>query len=429
MDSPFIFTPKSGKRNAEVWHTSCYLMGAVARPLPVFLFLFLNSSGLFAQMVIDPAGMPAAFRSFKMPEGGGRLQCHIQPVRPTLNLGFRFQTGYRIELPLKQFGGESRKIGIVLRVTPQKSEREPVWLASKIRLPAAPDKKAVADWSGGYIVGEGEYRVDMLIADDHDKVCMSNWTMHARMSETVRSAVPGLPSGAVDDFSLRSSRKPSKIEDEHPHKIAILLHAASVVPFRQRIRDYDRMLLISALSSLSERLPGKIRLTLFSMDQQKELFHTDELSRKSFSQTIDTLNQLELGTVDYSTLINRTGHLNLLSRLLRREASGGGAGEDTPPDALIILGPFAHAMDKVPAEALPRAEGAPPVYYIQLRPWRIARNLGTDTLMHATKALGGKTKVVYSPEDFADAIREIERLVENRMTAASPRQVHGSSGN
>lgn len=425
MDSPSIFTPESGKRNVPVRQTSCYPMGAVYRSLPVILFLLVvTSSGLFAQMVVDPAGIPAAFRSFQTPEGGGHLRCHIQPVRPTLNLGFRFQTGYKIELPLRQFGGESRKVGVVLRVTPQKSEREPVWLASKVRLPAAPDKKAMAEWSGGYIVGEGEYRVDALVADDHDNVCTTGWTMHARMSETVRSAVPGLPSGAIDDFSLRSSRRPSKIEDEHPHKIAILLHASSVVPFRQRIRDYDRMLLISALSSLSERLPGRIRLTLFSMDQQKELFHTDELSRNSFSQTIDTLNQLELGTVDYSTLINRTGHLNLLSRLLRREASGGGAGGDTPPDALIILGPFAHAMDKVPAEALPTAEGAPPVYYIQLRPWRTGRNLGSDTLMHATRALGGKTKVVYSPDDFADAIREIERLVETRVTAASPTQVH-----
>jgi len=109
-------------------------------------------------------------------------------------------------------------------------------------------------------------------------------------------------------------------------------------PFRSRMRDSDKMLLISALSSLAERLPGQIRVSLFSMDKQKELFHTSELSRQTFEQTIDKLNELELGTVDYSTLVNRTGHIALLTNLQPRVAEGRCARCDYFPRTVRTLG-------------------------------------------------------------------------------------------
>src|SRR3954469_25595734 len=127
-------------------------MGAVRSLLP---FLFVFSAVSHAQMVVDPDTLPANFRSFSSRAGTERLQCRIQPVRANLNLGFRFQTGYQIEVPMKQYAGQSHALSMVLKVTPQNSERDPVWLATKIRLPAVPEKKAIAEFSGGYIVGEG----------------------------------------------------------------------------------------------------------------------------------------------------------------------------------------------------------------------------------------------------------------------------------
>lgn len=309
---------------------------------------------------------------------------------------------------MRQYDGAGHWWSTVLRVTPEGSEREPAWLMSRIRVPTVPDKKAVAEFSGGYIVGEGGYRVDMLLVDDRDRACTASWSIRAKMSSKVRQVRPGIPPGAVDDLAMRRWRVPRASADDRKYNVAVLLHASAAVPNRVRLRDYDRMLLLSALASLAERLPANLRLSVFSMDRQKEIYHTPELSRESFGQAMEALDDLELGTVDYATLQNKTGHLDLLSELLRRETSG-----DNPPDAVIVLGPVAHSFSRMPAEALPAPKPDRPVYYVQLRPWRLLAGVGADTISHAVKSLGGKTRQVYSPEDFAQAISELERLLES----------------
>jgi hypothetical protein len=126
------------------------------------------------------------------------------------------------------------------------------------------------------------------------------------------------------------------------------------------------------------------------------------LSADSFGQAADVLNDLELGTVDYSVLANPSGHLDLLSRVLRREAGA-------RPDAVVFLGPLGHTEQRVSAEALPR--GNVPVYNVQLRPWRMRIPVGQDTISKVAGQLGGKTRLVYSAEDFAGAIQDIEKLL------------------
>ena len=165
------------------------------------------------------------------------------------------------------------------------------------------------------------------------------------------------------------------------------------------------MLLLSALSSMVERLPVRnVRLTVFSMDKQQEVYHTPDLSMDSFREAMDRLNRLELGTVDYSTLTNRRGHVDLVSELLDREIA-------TKPDAVIFLGPVARWTERLVGEELPVQPKAVPTYYVQLRPFRMAHGLQPDTLSRTVRQLGGKTKEVYSPEDFAEAIQALEQLL------------------
>jgi hypothetical protein len=374
----------------------------------VLLFLAMTSSAL-AQSVVNPARLPDRWKSFEKPEKDARIRCRVNSIRPQLNFGFRFQTGYSVEVPMKQYSGAAHKWAVVVRVTPQAKEREPVWLLSQLRVPEVPDTKATAAVSGSYLVGEGEYRVDLLLVDEQNRACTDGWRIRAKMNNTVRDVRPGLAPGVVDDISLRRWRRmlPTEGVDEGRYNVAILLHASAMFPGRVRLRGYDRALLLSALTSMVERLPVRnVRLTVFSLDKQEEIYHTPDLTAGTFRQAMAALNRVELGIVDYDTLQKRKGHVDLMSDLLDRELSA-----KDPPHALIFLGPVGHYGDRVEDEALRERLGSRPIYYVQLRPFSMVGGLQPDTINRTVRHLGGKTKLVYSPEDFAEAIQELERLL------------------
>ena len=377
---------------------------AFTRAILIFVAVW-NAS---AQRVADPARIPERWKSFER-GAGSKLTCRVHPIQPRLNLGFRFQTGYSIEVPMRQYSGAGHWWSVIFRVTPEAKERDPVWFVSRRRIPVGAGQKGLAEFGGAYLVGEGRYKVDMLLVDDSDRVCATGWKMRAKLNDQVRNARPGMSPGAVDDMSLRRSGHFPSMRDgvESGANVSILMHVAATLPNRVRLQSYDRMVLMSALGSILERLPARnVRLTVFNLDQQKELYRTAELSSTSFHEAIEALNGLELGTVDYGTLRNRTGHVDLVSELLNRELAA-----DNRPDLIIFLGPLAHWTGRVSDEELPSGN-LPPLYNIQLRPWRfLPSGLQADTIESTVRKLGGRTKQVYSPQDFAEAIQEVERLL------------------
>jgi hypothetical protein len=268
-------------------------------------------------------------------------------------------------------------------------------------------------------VGEGKYNVEMLLVDGQKRRCIADWSVKAKASKEVREVGAGLPPGAIDDISLRKwGRSPLDLNAqtaEKGHDISILMHVSSLSPRRYgTLRSYDRILLLNALVSMLDRLPLRnVRLTLFSLEQHAEVYHTDKLSPETFAQAVDALESVELGTVDYSVYQNRKGHLDLFSELLNRELA-----ETENTDAVIILGPRAPQGDRVPSEDLPPKAGAPPVYYAELRPWRRVYAILPDTITRTVKRLGGRTKEIYTPQDFAEAIRDMERLLQQQMSHA-----------
>ncbi len=383
------------------------------------LLSFLAVLSMPAQTVANPDRIPERWKSFERDPSSAKLKCRVHPVQPRLNLGFRFQTGYSIEIPMEQYSGTGHWWSVIFRVTPESKEIDPVWFVSRRRIPPTNGQKAVAEFGGAYLIGEGQYKVDMLLVDDSDRVCSTGWKMRAKLNSDVRNARPGLPPGAVDDLSLRRSRyHPAReLGEDARYKVSILMHAASTMPNRVRLQSYDRMLLISALSSLLERLPVRsVGLTIFNLDQQKELYRTSEVSGSSFQDAIEAVNGLELGTVDYGTLQNRTGHIDLVSDLLHRELTTGDR-----PDLVIFLGPLGHWTGRISDEQLPSGN-LPPIYNIQLRPWRyLPSALLPDLIERTVRRMGGRTKQVYSPEDFAESIQDIERLLNRSGAQASGR--------
>lgn len=90
-----------------------------------------------------------------------QLQCEFKPVQPAIDFTFRFQTGYKIDLPMGQFLGAKHTVTISLRVTPDGGS--PERLSNSFRLPDALETTGEVEITGDFIVDEGNFRVDAVI--------------------------------------------------------------------------------------------------------------------------------------------------------------------------------------------------------------------------------------------------------------------------
>jgi len=182
------------------------------------------------------------------------------------------------------------------------------------------------------------------------------------------------------------------------------LHAAPLYPRSTRFRAQDRLMLVSSLASLLEALPARsVRVVVFNLDQQKELFREDDLTPDSFDQVAQSTSNLQLQVVDYRVLQNRHGHISLLADLIKQELETA-----QPSDKVIFLGPTSRYYDKVPDAALEQhLASVPQFFYFQYKPyWGRDANF-PDSVAMAIRKVKGKTMLIHSPDEFARAIREV----------------------
>src|SRR5204862_6901131 len=125
----------------------------------------------------------------------------------------------------------------------------------------------------------------------------------------------------------------------------------------------------------------------------------------------ESLNALELGTVDYNVLKNRRGHVDLLADLVNRELAAA-----EPSDEVVILGPPARFWDKLPQAALEKPQGiGPKFFYLQLAPYiRPTSGNFPDSINSAVARLKGRITIVHTPGEFAKAIGQIENHVAGK---------------
>ena len=378
---------------------------------------------LNAQALVDSARIPAEFREFRKGVGDEKLACRITPIKPRLNYSFRFQTGYLLDVPLRQYQGKGHQLAALLRVTPENTEREAKYLITNTGLPEIPKSKLHLELGGGFVVGEGKYRVEMTVADNSGRRCLATWKITAKPDKKEDDVAPGLAPGMVDQVGFRRWSQGGKAlaEPEVGRHITVLMSVSPIMPRRNRLGGYDRSLLMSSLAALIERLPvRKVRLILFNLDQQRELFRDEDFGPADFGRVANAMARVELGTVDYSVLKNRGGHIDLLSALIDESK------KDKQSDAVVFLGPKPWRFDKAPRSALPQRESAdPPFFYVQFRPM-MQSAAHVDTIMSAVKHMGGKTFNVYTPGDFAAAIREVNKALVARQSGSRNPQGDGS---
>lgn len=349
---------------------------------------------LIAQLERGPTGEPA-------------LGCEVSAIRPTLNFSFRHQAGYVVTVRMSQYRGSGHRWAMLARITPEGGDTKPVYLISRLALPDVPKTNVESKVGGGYLLGEGAYKVRWMMVDDLGRVCRKDWRVDVRLSRADRNVRVAMPPNTVWEIGLRGSRPlPLENDDAPPLRLTIFLHTAPMFARRTRMRPSDMVTLMSTVSSLLERVPAQfVRLVLFNLDQQKELFRKDGFVLQDMGQVSQAMANIELGLVDFQVLQNKKGHVDLLTEMVNREI-----GTQPVSDVVLFLGPEARYFDRVPQASLEKpADGRPQFYYFQIAPFMHPTSSPPDTIKSAVSRLGGKTILIHTPGEFAKAIERMEK--------------------
>jgi hypothetical protein len=371
-----------------------------------------------AQNLVNPERLPSALRTFEPRPDESKLTCRVRPLKPSLNFGFRFQAGFVVTVPMKNYAGPRHRWTVLTRVTPAGGGK-PAYLSSMLRVPQVPQTNVELEVSGTYLLGEGRYDAQFQMVDEGGRVCRANWKLEARLSRGDRKIHVAIPPGTVSDVAGRGLPRAVMHDDAPPFRLTLMVNAAPAITRRlQRMSARDRMLLLGYVGSLFERLPAtSIRLVVFSLDKQKELFRQDGAKPETLFQMQQSLNELELGLVELQTLQNKRGHLDLVADLVNRELA-----EPVQSDVVLFLGPPSRFYDRVPEETLTSVKGPTPnFFYLQYRQPMWRESPFGDSISSAVSRMHGKTRVVRTPGDFAKAIEEVERRVEQTASLGKER--------
>lgn len=284
-----------------------------------------------AQTVVADEDVPAVQHRFESAAGAGRLRCDMSPVRPQLDYSLRFQTGYRIDFPLRQITGSGHVLSMFLRVTPAGGKA--VYLEKSGNLVDVPDAKLTGEVSGEFVVGEGAYTVEALLEDDAGRACSSKWRIQAKRTGAERDVAAANPAGAVLDDSPPLATIASQ-STQSIDRLTILLDAAPRFPRAAKLEPATVLTMVDSLAALVQHLPARhVRLVVFNLDQQSVLLRSDDFHLANFEKVENSLDGLQLATVDYKRLQNGQSS-DLLINLVNQELH-----DPKPASAVIFLGP------------------------------------------------------------------------------------------
>ena len=252
----------------------------------------------FGQSLVEPERIPAERQLFEAASTAAQLRCDLNPVRPALTFGFRFQAGYTASVPLAQFRGSGHNLTVHTRVTPE--GREPVYLTKTEALPEVPETKVDVVTGGTFVVGEGTYGLEVLLEDELHRNCRGSWQLQARRWGSERQLSATTSPGAVEELAESGTRTVDAKPGPRIGRLTILVHASPLSPNRSALQPDDIQRLEDSVVSLLRELPARsVRLIAFNLDQRAIIFRKDEFVPGETDELTAALRQLELGLVDY----------------------------------------------------------------------------------------------------------------------------------
>lgn len=339
-----------------------------------------------------------------------------------LNYAFRFQAGYSIDIPLRQFAAKGNTVRVIARVRPTDGSRPPVCLFQTGELPEIPEgDKPDLPITGGFFLGEGNYRVDLAVFDQAGRLYHARFNLEAALKGRERKVRLELAPGEVQPInSLRW--KPHGEPAGRGRRLTILFHATSLYGGGKLPTLYDPVLLLSSLSTvLSEAAFDQVRLIAFNLDQQQELFRQDRFDVDGFHRLAERLLSLQLSSVPVTALAPGEARHALIDSLVRAEMSS-----QNRPDAILFLGPYADDESKWSSVPCESGNAGPAIFYFQQRinraigrrlsddyAGRAERTMGVrpielpDTLERLVHACSGEVYRIHDPAELASAIAKL----------------------
>ena len=326
------------------------------------LIAVIIAAGARGQSLIDPGRVSGALHEFAPRSAGVPLRCELVLVAPALDFAFRFRAGYTFRVPAAQYQNPGHAWRVLTKITPQNDTRKPAYLFTRTNAAEVVKTNLNFEVSGSYLLGEGRYAVESTLYDDTSRTCKREWRIDASLARNERAVQLSLPPFTVRDLpGIRASdwNRPSTAAS-----LTILLNAAPLSPRRTRLHPADRNLLLSALAAIIGRVPAaSVRLVVFSLEAQKELFRADSFSVDALGQVARAIDALELSTVDVHILQNPTGHIDLLAGIINRELRA-----PAPAGAIVLLGPLSRFTGRIPESSLEKP-AASRFFYVQYRPY------------------------------------------------------------
>jgi hypothetical protein len=347
----------------------------------------------------------------------------VTPSEPVLGFDLHFHAGYEVSMPLRELSGGQDLLSILFRVTPESRPGEPVHFTQKIRVPKIEeDARGAAYLQGTFDLGEGRYKVDWLMRDRGGRVCSSFWEANAHLEGKDSGIALSIEPSVVRPAQLEQfTEEPPVIRTKDASlNVKVLVNFAPQSEHAATLQPLDTSALVSILRTISrETRIGKFSVVAFNLHEQRVLYKQSNADRIDFPALGESLDSLELGTVDLARLSDKDGETRFLADLMHQEL-----GDEVKPDALIVAGPKAMLRRNISEDDLASlGQLEYPIYYMNYNlnpfdmPWR-------DTIGTAVKHLNGREYTITQPRDLWRAVTEmVSKITEDkdgaRMVSAS----------
>ena len=334
------------------------------------------------------------------------LKCELERWPPALDFVFRYMSGYIAYCRLRQFGGRKTEVVAYVRITPE--GKAPTLFESHYLIPEISDvmrKSAGTDlrnlkeeigFSGAFGLGTGKYKFELLVEDGEARTYRKNWKLRVQTKRSDRGVALALHPLTLEASDSRF-REATAWRNDGKLRLSILLDAAPMNPYQSSLRAWDRELLLESLYSVLRQTPHQsIHLVAFNLEQQRELFRSDNFDATAFQALLQNLSDAELSSVSVQALRKRDSPEFLIA-LANQELAADRS------DAIIFLGPNMRMETRMSVAALTaRKAHNPPFFYFEFH--AVVGAPFPDSIAWLVKEANGRVFAIHSPAELDNSI-------------------------
>jgi hypothetical protein len=393
-----------------------------------------------AQTLLDDSQKIADAQRLLDATQGNPVRCDVFPLKPRLAFSLRMVSGYFWRLHLRPSQVAGQKWIVLARVTPKDGHGSPSYFSDAVQFSGDGDISSEAQ-VGHFAVGEGRYEMSFLMFDDRGRTCRKDVQIEAHLNSTQRQIGAQLPPNTIASASSWTI-SPQVPASTMLNRLTILLDVSD------QARTQDQSTLMDALTALIEELQARsVRLVLFDLAQQKEVWRRDEFGSDALPEVAKAMAAVQFEAVPVGALKNPSAGVDLIENLVNREIQS-----PEPANAVVFLG-LPSSLKGKPSTEIAQPAAKPQFFYVVCPAVRVrhyfssggmmdessvpiamgrvipstvgpagpvarvpipatipsASGRGPDSIEYVVDRLAGKTLRVDSPEAFAKALGEIAR--------------------